>query len=92
MAGRWAMIVLGGSFLFSAVTGQAAPGDDKRARDLDATPPQTGRPYSRDLDCSDFTSWSEAQEILDADPRDRHALDGDHDGIACEALRYGGGF
>ena len=43
-----------------------------------------------DKDCSDFSSWREAQHffIKHGGPRrDPHRLDADHDGIACESLR-----
>lgn len=43
-----------------------------------------------DKDCSDFNSWREAQHyyIKHGGPKhDPSHLDGDHDGIACEALR-----
>lgn len=42
----------------------------------------------RDMDCSDFRSWSEAQAFYESQgPGDPHRLDADNDGIACEALR-----
>lgn len=42
----------------------------------------------RDMDCSDFGSWSEAQAFYESSGRgDPHRLDADNDGIACEALR-----
>jgi Excalibur calcium-binding domain len=37
-----------------------------------------------DYDCADFSSQAEAQEYLL--PGDPYALDGDDDGVACEAL------
>jgi hypothetical protein len=43
-----------------------------------------------DKDCSDFRSWKAAQRFYKnhGGPRyDPHRLDGDRDGIACEALR-----
>lgn len=41
----------------------------------------------RDLDCSDFSSWREAQDFYEANgPGDPHRLDADNDGIACERL------
>ena len=43
-----------------------------------------------DKDCSDFSSWREAQNFYKrhGGPRyDPHRLDADHDGIACESLR-----
>jgi micrococcal nuclease len=43
--------------------------------------PATGR----DLDCNDFEYQEDAQAVLEADPSDPHRLDGDRDGIACEA-------
>ena len=39
-----------------------------------------------DCNCSDFDTQAEAQTCLDADPSDPFNLDGDNDGIACEAL------
>ncbi|HEX6152552.1 MAG TPA: excalibur calcium-binding domain-containing protein [Solirubrobacterales bacterium] len=44
-----------------------------------------------DKDCSDFKTWREAQKFYKrhgGPQRDPHRLDGDDDGIACEALRY----
>jgi Excalibur calcium-binding domain len=44
-----------------------------------------------DKDCSDFSTWRQAQRFYKnhGGPRyDPHRLDGDHDGIACESLRY----
>jgi hypothetical protein len=44
-----------------------------------------------DKDCSDFNTWRQAQNFYKkhGGPRyDPHRLDGDDDGIACEALRY----
>ncbi|HXS48409.1 MAG TPA: excalibur calcium-binding domain-containing protein [Solirubrobacterales bacterium] len=44
-----------------------------------------------DKDCSDFSSWRAAQNFYrnHGGPRsDPHRLDADHDGIACESLRY----
>lgn len=46
--------------------------------------------YAGDKDCSDFSSWREAQRFYKrhGGPRyDPHRLDADHDGIACESLR-----
>jgi hypothetical protein len=39
-----------------------------------------------DLDCSDFAFQEEAQAEFNRDPSDPFRLDGDNDGIACEAL------
>jgi len=44
-----------------------------------------------DKDCSDFMTWREAQRFYKrhgGPQRDPHRLDADHDGIACESLRY----
>lgn len=44
--------------------------------------------FSTDHDCSDFTSWREAQSFYQsAGAGDPHRLDSDGDGIACESLR-----
>lgn len=37
------------------------------------------------FNCSAFASQAQAQAVLRADPRDPNRLDGDRDGIACEA-------
>ena len=42
-----------------------------------------------DKDCSDFSSWKQAQRFYKnhgGPQRDPHRLDGDRDGIACERL------
>jgi len=44
-----------------------------------------------DKDCSDFSTWRQAQNFYKrhgGPKRDPHRLDADHDGIACESLRY----
>ena len=40
-----------------------------------------------DCDCGDFTSWRQAQDVLESSPGDPHRLDRDKDGIACESLQ-----
>jgi len=40
-----------------------------------------------DCNCSDFSSWAQAQDVLAAFPGDPHGLDRDNDGEACESLR-----
>jgi micrococcal nuclease len=40
-----------------------------------------------DCDCSDFSSWRQAQDVLESSPGDPHRLDGDKDGVACESLQ-----
>ncbi|MEJ5914221.1 excalibur calcium-binding domain-containing protein [Pseudokineococcus sp. 1T1Z-3] len=59
-----------------AAPGEAAPAAASEAR---------GDRFS----CSDFASQPEAQAELDRDPADPSRLDGDGDGIACEALGAG---
>ena len=44
---------------------------------------------SGDLDCSDFGTQEQAQQILDADSSDPNGLDEDSDGEACETLPQG---
>ncbi len=39
-----------------------------------------------DYDCRDFSTQRRAQAVLDAEPGDPYGLDGDYDGVACEAL------
>ena len=46
-------------------------------------------PDGPDRNCSDFTTWSQAQAFYEAaggPETDRHRLDGDGNGIACESL------
>jgi hypothetical protein len=56
-----------------------------------ATPeaPSTPNP-TEDLDCGDFASQVEAQEVLYDDPSDPNNLDADNDGRACEDSWFGG--
>jgi len=54
-----------------------------------AAPSYTGRydPFGPDRDCADFKTHAEAQAFFIAaggPGSDRHRLDADHDGIACE--------
>jgi hypothetical protein len=39
-----------------------------------------------DLDCRDFGSRAEAQQVYDQDPTDPNHLDPDGDGVACEGF------
>jgi hypothetical protein len=46
-------------------------------------------PFGPDRNCGDFDSWQEAQDFYESaggPSNDRHRLDGDRDGIACESL------
>src|SRR4051812_1671579 len=54
-----------------------------------ATAP-AGADESNDLDCSDFSSQSQAQNEYNSDPSDPNNLDRDGDGIACETAGGGG--
>ncbi len=42
-------------------------------------------------DCDDFKNWRQAQWMLETYSGDRHNLDSDKDGIACEKLLEGKG-
>ena len=49
--------------------------------------PKPFEPYVFDKDCSDFDTQYEAQEFYrEEGPGDRHRLDRDRDGRACEVL------
>ncbi|MCA1739889.1 MAG: thermonuclease family protein [Actinobacteria bacterium] len=50
------------------------------------TPSPTKSSSSDDLDCSDFGTQEQAQQVLSADPSDPNDLDEDSDGEACETL------
>ena len=46
-------------------------------------------PFGSDRNCGDFVTWAEAQdfyEVAGGPETDRHRLDGDRNGIACEGL------
>ena len=47
----------------------------------------TSDPIIRDLDCKDFKSWEEAQEVYEKNRDDIHDLDRNNNGIACEGLK-----
>ena len=54
-----------------------------------ATPNLRYDPFGPDRNCSDFDRWSEAQAFYEAaggPESDRHRLDRDRNGIACESL------
>lgn len=80
------MLISGGALLISEAASQSTSAAKTREESAE---PQAARRYARDLDCPDFSSWQEAQEVLDSDPDDPHGLDGDFDGVACEGLLYG---
>jgi hypothetical protein len=45
-----------------------------------------------ELDCADFATQGEAQDVLDEDPTDPNSLDADSDGEACEELGGASGY
>lgn len=52
-----------------------------------ATPHSAPSRTSGDRNCSDFSTWREAQAFYENAGRgDPHGLDADSDGIACESL------
>lgn len=59
------------------------PYDDSMPDDV-YSEPTPGDGY--DYDCSDFADQWEAQDYYDQDTSDPSGLDGDYDGVACEAL------
>lgn len=64
-------------------------GSSSTAPSSNASPapqPSTRSSTGGDLDCSDFRTQAEAQQVLSADRSDPHRLDGDGNGIACERL------
>jgi micrococcal nuclease len=47
-------------------------------------------PSGPDRDCGDFSTWKQANDFFKAaggPNSDPHRLDGDNDGVPCEALR-----
>ena len=53
------------------------------------SPTPSPTPATPDRDCSDFDTWDEAQAFYEAEggpETDRHGLDQDGDGVACESL------
>lgn len=75
-----------GDLGYSRFCGSATKNSSSSKRQNPGTiknPPQ----LQGDRDCSDFASWEEAQAFFErSGPGDPHHLDGDKDGIACEAL------
>jgi competence protein ComEC len=51
--------------------------------------PVRSDPNGPDRDCGEFSTWAEAQDFFEAaggPATDRHRLDSDRDGVACESL------
>ena len=71
----------------------APQGDsDPGRQDPQPTPiatPQPAEDEFQDRNCSDFTTWQEAQDFFSSEggpSQDPHRLDGDGNGVACESL------
>jgi hypothetical protein len=64
-------------------TTSPAGGEQPAPKAREAVPPE---PDYELASCTDFYSWRDAQDELDADPALEDALDEDHDGIACNDL------
>ena len=71
----------GGGCTDEATPTQPAPKQKGKAASSPAKSPSSG-----DLDCSDFGTREQAQQVLDDDPSDPNDLDGNSDGEACESL------
>jgi competence protein ComEC len=81
---------------YSVATGGAAattPTETSMSTPPPVSPPPQGVGFTvppcaaTDCDCKDFTSHAHAQWFYENyDPGNRHRLDGDNDGIACESL------
>jgi micrococcal nuclease len=91
--GLWSSSTCAGDTTQAADTLTAAP----EVQEPEAMPSPSGPapydgqydPFGPDRDCGDFRTHADAQAFFVAagGPRsDRHRLDADHDGIACEAL------
>ena len=68
--------------------GQSAGKQPSSASTTPATPPDHNLPacVQNDCNCSNFATQTEAQMVLNTFSGDPHRLDGDKDGVACEAL------
>lgn len=54
-----------------------------------AAPALLGQASASDLNCSDFTTQTQAQAVLNADRSDPNHLDANGNGVACESLPRG---
>lgn len=63
------------------------PEDDESSSESDDSGSTTGS--GDDLNCDDFDTQAEAQEVYEQDTSDPNNLDGDNDGEACETLPGG---
>ena len=87
--GRWRVVMRDAqvaSFISAGSSSASSSASTSASQSADAS--ATASPGSSgDLDCSDFATQAEAQQIYDADPSDPYGLDGyDNDGRACESL------
>jgi competence protein ComEC len=70
---------------------QATPATATGAPTIGTAPQLRYDPNGRDRDCGDFATHEEAQAffvVVGGPARDRHRLDGDNDGVACESLPH----
>lgn len=84
------LIFVGGILLSLSLIG-AGCGNQSGPSDVSDTQLETSCSCpSEDLDCSDFSSHSEAQDVFDCCMAERggdyHRLDRDNDGLACESI------
>ena len=70
----------------ASITDPSTPPPSPTSPPPDSREPSSGHPSGRDLDCADFSSQEEAQEVLEDDRSDPNGLDADSDGEACEEL------
>jgi micrococcal nuclease len=75
---------IGGGCSGSESGSSGSPPSSSGATDAGVTRPGAAESGTENLDCADFETQEEAQEIFDEDPSDPHYLDGDGDGVACE--------
>lgn len=94
------MVVNGWAMAYRRYSTDYVPAERQARADQDGiwattfTPPwewrSGGSGAQADRDCSDFSTWREAQDFYEGaggPARDPHRLDRDRDGIACEGLR-----
>ncbi|MBI4578471.1 MAG: thermonuclease family protein [Planctomycetes bacterium] len=92
--GLWAAETCGGQRVPSDLDEPTVPGLEPRPGPLEAAPPAAAPvarydPFGPDRDCGDFATWQQAQDFYRAaggPATDRHRLDADRDGMACESL------
>ena len=70
---------------------QSLPGAPDKSQDAPTSTSDSSSPAGEfvDRNCSDFTTWREAQDFYEAEGgpgEDPHGLDRDSDGVACQSL------